>query len=159
VLLVIKGFLSFRSRCCVAMASKFLANIILDQTLNDMHHLQVPNYGRKEFLVNLPPESPPGRNAPPAPTQKLTHVCGEYKETLRVLSKDWDSATIRLCQSCSAWRPLREQYWTDKVEERCLHSSRIGSWTSGDGRRCPECELDCTLFHTDIDGVSAMVRG
>lgn len=159
VLLVIKGFLTFKSRCCVALASKFLGNIVLEQTISDMKLLQVGNDGRREFLVNLPSGSPPRRNTLPQPTQKLTHVCGEYKELLRVLSRDWDTTTIRLCQSCSAWRPLIEHYWTDKVDERCFYSTRITSWAFGDGRRCPECELDCRLFHSDIDGVSEIFRG
>ena len=103
------------------------------------------------------------------------HVCGEYKDLLRTLSKDWNSTTIRLCQACSAWRPLGEQYWERKAHVISLDRRRIAAWTQardwprgldwiwvqpefGDCR-CPDCDPDCRLLFSDIDGVSEMVSG
>lgn len=159
VLLVIKSFLSFKSRCCFALASKFLGNLILDPPLADAAQLQVYNNGHKEFFVNLPPAPSSLPNLPATPTQKMTHVCGEYKDLLRTLSKDWNSTMIRLCQSCSAWRPLSEQYWKDKARKKLLDSRRTAAWTKGGECRCPECGVDCRLLFSDIDGVSGMVSG
>ena len=162
MLLVIKGFLSFKSRCCAALASKFLGNIILEHRAEDLNILEIHNDGRKEFAVNLPQTSIlPTRNLPTilaAPAQKMTHVCGEYRELLRVLSKDWNSTDIRLCQTCRAWRPLGDQYWAEKSREEPLSSGRITSWTIGGGGQCPQCKEDYGFLGGDIDGVSSLTR-
>jgi hypothetical protein len=89
----------------------------------------------------------------------MTHVCGEYKDLLRTLSKDWNSVTIKLCQACSAWRPVSEQYWVERGCGKVLDSCRIAAWTKGSESRCPDCGPDCRLLFSDIDGVSGMVSG
>lgn len=152
-------FLSFKSRCCLALASKFLGNIILEPPLGDTDRLQVYNHSFKEIFVHLPPNLPSRHNPPAVPTHKATHVCGEYKDLLRTLAKDWNSASIRLCVFCIAWRPLGQQYWEDRARVRSLDSHKITAWTQGGHCRCPECVADCRLLFSDIDGVSGMVSG
>jgi hypothetical protein len=159
VILTIKGFLSFKSRCCLALASKFLGNIILEPPLDDTDQLQVYNHSFKEIFVHLPPSLPSRHNPPALPTQKATHVCGEYKDLLRTLAKDWNSAAIRLCVFCIAWRPLGQQYWEDRARVKPLKSYKIAAWIKGGDCRCPECFDDCRLLSGDIDGVSGMVSG
>jgi hypothetical protein len=153
---VIKGFLSFKSRCCIALASKFLGNLIRDPPL-DHTARQVYNHGYKEIFVHLQPST--SSIPPDMPTRKITHVCGEYKDLLRTLSRDWNSSTIRLCKACSAWRPLSEAYWVERGRGRALDHRRIATWTEGSECRCPDCGPDSRLRFSDIDGVMAMVSG
>jgi hypothetical protein len=157
--LVIKSFLSFKSRCCLALTSKFIGNIILEPPVDDTDQLQVYNDSFKEIFVHLPSSLPSRRNPPVVPTQKATHVCGEYKDLLRTLSKDWNSTTIRLCRFCSAWRTLGGQYWEDRARAKSLDSRRTAAWTQGGDSRCPECVPDGRLLYGDIDRVSGMVSG
>ena len=139
--------------------------------MKDKDLLQVYNQSFKEIFVNLPPGLATQHRPPTLPAQKATHVCGEYKDLLRTLSKDWNSTTIRLCKACSAWRPLGEQYWESRAHVISLDRYRIATWTrcrdwpyglewmQDVDCTCPECDLGCRLLASDIDGVSEMISG
>ena len=162
ILLQVRRFLNFKDRCCLALTNKNVFGLVTEPC-PQQKRLEVVNTERKQLQVHpANAKSVPSRHSwlfsPPA--KIAIHVCGEYKELLRLLARDWDSETIRLCNKCYAWRPRVSEYWSRKAEDAIvsMHSTpqkydldrfehdkfvaNSTAWCEGTGIYCPDCALE-----------------